>query len=526
MKKNLLTLLMLFCITASFAQELKPKIKWGKEFDARRRSSLNDIVGWDGTGIYAIRSRNAFSSSSDLTLEHYDNNFLPTQSFDLEIEEDGKKCIVHDIIQLKGKLYIFTSLANNKTKKNVLSVQKINKQTLRPEDQKIKVAEIDFTGESKSNSGGFSLRVSRDSSKVLVFLRKPYDKDEPEAFGFYVLADDMTPLWSKQVTVPYENELFDVESFRVANTGEVYLLGVIYKDKRKSKRKGKPNYQYQVFAYKDQGRETKDYPVSIPDRFLTDMQIEVLGNKDIICAGFYSNVGTYSINGTYFLTVDAKSGEVKTKSFKEFSIDFLTQNMTEREAKKAEKREEKGGENELYEYDLDKLLVGKDGSAMLLGEQYYVYTTTSYYVVNGMRQSMTTTHYIYNDILTVKINPSGQIEWAQKIPKRQHSYDDGGFYSSYTMAIVKGRICFLYNDNPKNITYTGVGKVANYNPGKESIVVLASLTEKGELERKPLFTSADVEVITRPKVCEQIGGSEIILFGQRKKSQQFARITF
>jgi hypothetical protein len=143
-----------------------------------------------------------------------------------------------------------------------------------------------------------------------------------------------------------------------------------------------------------------------------------------------------------------------------------------------------------------------------------------------MRQSMTTTHYIYNDILTVKINPSGQIEWAQKIPKRQHSYDDGGFYSSYTMAIVKGRICFLYNDNPKNITYTGVGKVANYNPGKESIVVLASLTEKGELERKPLFTSADVEVITRPKVCEQIGGSEIILFGQRKKSQQFARITF
>lgn len=527
MKDTFLTVLMLFCISGAFAQKLAPNVKWGKEFGAPRRSSLNDIVGWDGTGIYAIKERYGFAGSRKYTLEHYDNNFMPTRSFDLDIEENGKDCNVELIIQLRGKLYLFSSFPNAKTKKNVLSVQQINKKTLQPEVQKTKIAEIDFAGEKKSNSGEFNLRVSRDSSKVMVFYKKPYDNDEPEAFGFYVLTDDMKPLWNKEVTVPFENELFDVESFRVDNGGDAYILGLVYKEKRKSKRKGKPNYEYHVFSYKDNGATLKDYPVSLPDRFLTDMQIEILGNKDIICAGFYSNLGTFSVNGTYFLTVDARSGNVKTKSFKEFGIDFLTQNMTEREQKKAEKREAKGAENELYEYDLDKLLVGKDGSAMLIGEQYYMYTTTSYQTTStGMTQSYTTYHYIYNDIITVKINPSGQIEWAEKIPKRQHSYNDGGFYSSYTLGIVKGRICFLYNDNPKNIEYSGTGKVANYNAGRESIVMLASLTEDGKVERQPLFSSKDVEVITRPKVCEQITGSEIILFGQRKKNQQFARITF
>jgi hypothetical protein len=487
---------------------------------------LNDIVGFDGTGIYAIKERYGFAGARKYTLEHYDNNFLPTRSFDLDIKENGKECDVELILHLKGKLYLFSSLANSKTKRNVLSVQQIDKKTLQPGAEKIKIAEIDFTGESRSNSGDFNLRVSRDSSKVLVFYKKPYDGDEPESFGFYVLSDAMKPIWNKEVSVPFENELFDVESFRIDNDGDVYLLGLIYNDKRKSKRRGKPNYKYQVFAYKEKGTLLKEYPVSLPDRFLTDMQIEILNNKDLICAGFYSNLGAFSINGTYFLTVDAKTAEVKTKSFKEFAIDFLTQNMTEREAKKAERREEKGMENELYEYDLDKLLVGKDGSAMLIGEQFFEYTTTSTYRANGMTQTYTTRHYHYNDIITVKINSSGQIEWAEKIPKRQHSVDDEGFFSSYTLGIVKGRICFLYNDNPKNIEYAGTGKVANYIPGRGSIVMLVSLTEEGKQERQPLFNTADVEVITRPKVCEQITSSEIILFGQRKKNQQFARITF
>lgn len=66
----------------------------------------------------------------------------------------------------------------------------------------------------------------------------------------------------------------------------------------------------------------------------------------------------------------------------------------------------------------------------------------------------------------------------------------------------------------------------NYRGIAESVVMLAKLDPSGKLERQPLFRSLDVEVIARPKVCEQITNNEIILFGQRKKTQQFASVTF
>jgi hypothetical protein len=520
--RNKFTLISLFLTLTLSAQVPLPKIKWGTEFKAASRSSLNDIVGYDNTGIYAIKERYGFASVK-YSLEHYNQQFIPTTSFDLNLDDNRE---VELIVQLRNKLFLFSSLADSKTKVNTLSVQEINKKTLRPDPSMITIATINFKGELKSNSGKFRFRVSRDSSKVLVFYNLPYNKDEPESFGFTVLDDQLRPVWSKEATLPFENELFDLESFRVDNQGDVYLLGLIYKEKRKSKRKGAPNYQYQIFAYRDQGKSVKEYLISMEDKFLTDMQIEILNDKNLICAGFYSAKGTYSIRGTFFLTIDAVSKEVKTRSFKEFGVDFLAANMTENQAEKIKKKEKAGAENELYEYDLDRLIVGKDGSAILLGEQYFVNSVTHTYMVNGVMQQNTVVHYYYNDIIAVKINPSGEIQWAEKIAKRQHTKGDGGFFSSYTMALIKGNLCFIFNDNPKNAGYTGTGRVFNYNGFAESMVMVVNVDQSGKQTRQPLFGTIDVDVITRPKVCEQVANNEVILFGQRRKTHQFARLSF
>jgi hypothetical protein len=525
-KFRLATVIFLFPFFILEAQSLQPRVTWGQEFTAPRKSSLNDIIGYDNTGIYAIKERYGFATVR-YTLEHYNQkDLMPTKSFDLDLEEDGRDVRVEKILQLNNRLYLFSSIANLKTKRKVLSVQEIDKKNLKPDAEKKKIAEINFEGESKSNSGEFQIRVSRDSSKVLAVYKLPYEKNEPEAFGFHVLDDSFKPIWNKEVRVAFENELFDIETVKVDNDGDVYLLGLIYAEKRKSKRRGLPNYKYQVFAYLDKGNTVKEYPLSLEDRFLTDMQIEILNNKNLVCAGFYSARGTYSIRGTFFLTVDAKTKAITTKSFKEFDIDFIIANMTEGEATRTKRKEERGGETELYEYDLDRLLVGRDGGAMLMGEQYFVKTVTQSRMVNGQFQYYSTNHYYYNDIIVVKIDPAGQIEWAEKIAKRQHTTEDGGFFSSYVMGIVKGNFCFIFNDNPKNISYTGKGRVHNYYGGKESAVTLVTLDQSGKQTRQPLFTSNDVDVIARPKVCEQINATEIILFGQRRKTQQFTRVSF
>ena len=522
LKSFLLVVGSLICFYSACAQNLNFSVKWGQEIEASRRSSLSDIIGYDASGIYAIKSRQRgiIAGRYSYTLDHFDNNFAPTKTFDLDIEEDGTECDVSSLLQLKNKLYVFYSYLKKKEKKNILVVDEIDKATLQPKKQKQKIGEIDYSSHSNRNSGDFSIRVSRDSSKILVYYSLPYDKGEPESFGLNVLDTDLKSLWEKNVTLPYKDGFFFTQSFRVDNKGNVYILGLVYKEKRQSKRHGEPNYTHEVFAYSDKGNSTKQYTLSLDDRFITDMQIEIL-NNNLVCAGFYSTKGTFSIRGTYFLTVDIATKEIKTKSFKEFGIDFITQNMTEREAKKAKRKEEKGKDQELYEYDLDKLLIGKDGSAMLIGEQYYM-KVVSYY--NG-RTTTYTYHYYYNDIITVKIDPSGQIQWAEKVAKRQHTVNDNGFYSSYSMAVVNGKICFIFNDSPENLDYDGDGKLKNTNTRK-SVVVIVSLDKDGKQIKQPIFNTVDVEVIVRPKVCEQISNHEVILFGQKGRTQQFARMSF
>ncbi|CAN5140263.1 hypothetical protein BH09BAC3_BH09BAC3_32220 [soil metagenome] len=524
MNRYVLLLFTFLSYSSLQAQELKFTTEWGEQLRAPRNSSLDDIIGYDASGIYTIKKR----GKSSYTLEHYDKKFSLTGSFDLDIEEEGYQCTVQSLLQLKGNIYMIYSYANNQQKKRKLLVTMIDKKTLRPSGEKKKVGEIDFSGNPRYNSGYFDIRVSRDSSKVLVQYGLPLKTNEPQQFGFNVLDNQFASLWEKSVTLPYKESLFDIVLTRVDNQGNVYLLGRIYKEKHKEKRRGIPNYSYEVFACRNKGNSTAQYPVILEDRFITDMQIEILDNTNIICAGFYSAQGTTSIAGTYFLTIDAESKAVKTKSFKEFGIDFITENLKEVQVNRAIRKEKKGKDTELFEYDLDKLLVGKDGSAILIGEQYYVETTTSTsYSSGGSNMRSITYHYYYNDIIAVKINPEGQIEWTQKVAKTQHTSDDDGFYSSYSLAIVKGKICFIFNDNPENLARkdTDVGRPENFRVGK-SVVVIVSLDQNGKETKQPVFSSADVDVITRPKVCEQISNNTVILFGQRKKEQQFAKITF
>jgi hypothetical protein len=138
--------------------------------------------------------------------------------------------------------------------------------------------------------------------------------------------------------------------------------------------------------------------------------------------------------------------------------------------------------------------------------------------------TQTNYHYYYNDIILVKFTPAGEILWTQKVPKTQHTVNDSGFYSSYCLVITKGKICFVFNDSPKNLTADGNEKATNYRPTK-SVVVLVSVDQSGQVTKQPIFNALDTEVIVRPKACKQISNSQVILYGQRKKVQQFANLS-
>jgi hypothetical protein len=545
MKKTIVLACLIAIISSiSFGQK-GPQfdLKMGPEMKESRKETLSDIIAHDETGIYALKTKskgmvfNPYMSSSaqtqyavmglkvtpKITLEHYNYDMRLTKSHELELKTNGKSRDYEFIIPVEDELYLFSSFRNKKQKKKYLFMQTINKKTLRPNKDLKKISGIPYKGGFKAKTGYYAFGRSSDASKYLVYYDMQTKKKAPDRFGFHIFDKQFNQIWEKKVILPYSDELFETVDLLVDNSGNVHILGKKYFEKRKEKRGGKPNYEYQVLSYNQNDKAPKKTKVKVDGKFITDMKITIDENMDIVCAGFYSSKKTYSITGSYFIKIDHETNNIIHENYDEFGLDFITAGMNERGKKKAKKRMEKGKSNDLYRFRLDDMIDREDGGVVLIGEQYYVRESTS-----TSSSGLTTTNYTfyYNDIIVVNISPEGIIERSDKIQKTQITSNDWGFYSSYSLAIVGNKMHFIFNDNPKNLNAKPGQKVERFKKSKDATVVLVTLEPDGTQIKKALFSRKETGIITRPKVCEQISGREIILFGQRKKSQRFASITF
>ena len=90
---------------------------------------------------------------------------------------------------------------------------------------------------------------------------------------------------------------------------------------------------------------------------------------------------------------------------------------------------------------------------------------------------------------------------------------------------IKRRLKERKVDHGKKIytmSYNRKQKQTNWLHKGDTLATVES--KRGQKNR--LFTFADADVIIRPKVCEQVSGQELVVFGQRKRNQRFIKIRF
>jgi len=392
-----------------------------------------------------------------------------------------------------------------------------------------RIATLDV--EKRRYSGTFVVRVSPDKAKVLVSQNLPFEKEGRERFSLNVYDAEMTPLWDRMVDLPYLDSEFSVEETRLANDGSVIMIGNKYAEKREAKelkKDGKATYEYHLLVYHGDGNEPEDHPIAVPDKFLQDLSLNIGTEGDILCGGFYGNKGTFAVRGTFFLRIDRASKQIVHSSYKEFDRDFITEYMTDKEEKKVTKQADKKGEDlELYNYELREIVRREDGGAVMVGEQYRFYvqtvTTTD---ANGRTSTQSIYHYIYNDIIVVNIDPEGDIVWAAKVPKRQHSTNDNGRYSSYAMVVKGSNIHLMFNDSGKNLFLTPGEQVEPFRYGKEMLITLATIDQDGRVYREALLSQEKREAMTRPKAGVQIGDDRLFIYANWKKEHRFGTVSF
>ena len=402
----------------------------------------------------------------------------------------------------------------------------------------------------------FRFEYSDDNSKVLVSNVEPSGGNKNQKIHLFVLDGHTGKGWEKEVELPYQVKLFDMVSQSVDNQGNAYLLGAKYREGTQDKKNGKPNYDYVLVGFSQKGTESFSHNIISKDKFFRDMRVAVTPNQEILVTGFYSNngaswngltinlinnsytaAGENPVGGVYYLKLSQDRKSVLEEKYNGFSLDFLTQNMKKRQVGKAVKREKKGKSNEDFNFTLDDLIVREDGSVTLIGEQINNMTirtqrqTTPAHITGpvAVRQSSSSDFYSYLDIIAVHLSANGEVQWADKIAKKQNTASDFGLFSSYVAAYENGMLHFIFNENAKNLHYKGEGEVLNFKPRrdkKNAALAMVSFDDKGNKSKRHLAQPSGSTVFLKSSTSRQLSYKNLFLFAWHKKDFRLGRLDF
>lgn len=494
------------------------EITWGIPQKQQRKTMMTDMIGADDAFIYALRTDYSMFGSGDPIIERYKQGDMGLdytkrishKRFDGTTLRPAAQYFIHGNI-LAFATYYDRDKDTNFAYEEILDDRANVQQTWK------EIARI--PADKKSNSGSFMFRLSLDSSKVLVISNPPYEQYADEKFTLQLIDEKLNVLWKNDISPPYKDKYFSLDNFIVNDSGQVYMLATISKDRTvmtRKERRTTPTYYHSALMYDHATDELNEYEIKLDPKFISDIILAVTESGDIVCSGFYSNKSSNAITGTFYLKIDKETKKIEREGIMDFSTEFLTQFMSSKRASK---------NKELYDYNLRYLVQREDGGAILVAEQYYEYVVCSTDPKTGAQTC--TYYYYYNDIIVVNVSPEGKIDWAEKIPKLQMSRNDGGYFLSFAFAVSNNTLYFMFNDHPKNIDMLAAGKGIRYmNNVKKSIAVLVSMDMKGGQTRQTMFRNQDLKTYLRPKMYLQTSENRMFLYGQKRSTFKLAEVKF
>ncbi|MFZ1609946.1 MAG: hypothetical protein WAT52_02685 [Chitinophagales bacterium] len=512
-------------VTFTATAQHNVRVELSEQYEEPKNSTVFDVVGYDDGGFVFSRYNRKGIYNLEISLEKYNKalKFLTLRDYEYEI--DGEEVEYNSPFYFNDKLYLLATTQVKKTKNTNVYYHEVDANTLNTNRDPVLLKSI-----QELDNGSVALAsyaISRDEQTLAFYGLPGYikkgmalagipikfssEKDETKG-SISVFVGNMEKKWELDFTLPYQEKLYSITDVDIDNNGNFYFMGLLYNEKAKSKVRGLPNYQYILTAFRNNGKEKAEYNISLDEKFITDCSFILTNDNKIVCAGFYSDKGTTTIKGTFFMTIDPETKEVLSKGTTDFDTEFLKLFVSNSKAEKG---------SELASFSLDEIIVRSDGGALLIGEKFYV--TTSTYRDPNTGKTSTSYHYHYNDIMVININPDNTVKWATKIPKKQTA--SSGFYLSYVSHVKDDMVYLIFNDNEKNLDEKNPDKIYSYD-GKNSFATIVSIQPDGKWDKKALFSNKEVGVVMRPSVSEQINDDELLFYAEKGKKYVVGKVTF
>lgn len=513
--KIIVTFFTVFLVSLTLTAQ--SEIEWGKP-RAYKGGSPDWIIGKSKNG-YVLYGRDYINRKPINVIYNFDNemNFENSNIFQLKKYKD-REISLEEIMMLDKEIIVFSSYYDKKEKKSFAYGQILD---LKGESKSNIVELGEIKAENKRKKGFFDFVVSANKKAFMVYEHPPFSKYNNEKFKYKVYDNTLKTLWEAEIELPFLDKEFGVGGYFLDENNNIYMIATIFEPLAKGEKRKDTENPYGkkvVLVYDHSTKKLTELDITMknPQR-PTDMAISV-SKGSVKIVGFYADGKSTSAKGVFYYEISTETKKVVKSVLQEFSKEFIASFVGDKKANK---------NYGLSNFDIVDIVNHEDNSLSFVSEFYYFYVVCTTDPKTGVQRC--TYHYLYYDIIATRIDAKGKVEWITRIPKRQHTVNDNGYYSSYAFGQKDKELYLVYNENPKNIPILAANPQAPLKAlknvvMKKAIPMMVRVNEKGVAIRTALFGNAKDKFIFRPKFSDYMRGDEMVLFARTKKEYKLGRL--
>lgn len=512
-------LFLLFLASGASGQAHEVVTNWGP-LQRAKSASFHRIIGTDSSSFFTIgqKGKNSIyylSEKKDLIMRRYglEDHRLESEINIPAFDHRDEPVEFYKAYLINGEIHMYFTSYDPREDLHSLLFKKMDRQGILS-NKKI-LGEI--PSKSKWGDADFYVDISKNDSKVLVYLRFADKSDSIQGFGLRVFDQEYNELWSRTIALPKEDRDFVVEDFGITNAGDVMVVGQIppAKDPFAQEEEDTLKPVFKLYKIPHDSDSLLQYPLEWKGRSIDDISLrtDLKGNLTGI-AGFYSETEEELPGGGFYFSIEQDKMRPRSLSFYPFSKEFLLQFMSERMLKT---------DIGLRYFSFRNFFQRSNGDVTVVAERYYVTIIRS--DIRGSASYRRLYH--YDEIIVLNINPTGFITSSAVIPKKQSSTSEALFLS-YSLLVDKDRLHFIYNDHPDNLHRPpNATRVRPLTSVRKSIAVASTIDSEGRISYYPLFDNGDLSPrLLLPKRSYQISSNEALIYGSYGKRSRFGTLVF
>jgi hypothetical protein len=431
--KNVFYYLLLLCTSFCIAQSTTTlKITESQEFkDESYSESVLAIHTTEKSKTCLIRS-----GRKKFLIDVFDNNLTKIASKTIE---SSKKESFNGYVSYNDEIKFITVLAPSK-RERIIYCNTFNVETNQFDKKELFKVNVEkgglFTGKNKRQT---NVVISPNGQYIAIATDN--EKKNLNSYKVHVFESETLKLVFEKSYQEHEENYFQMNDVFVDDKASVFTLGKLFNDGKSQKKNGDANYTF--LLYKITNDKIQNANIELANgNHISSLVINSYKNK-INLIGFYSEKYAGNIKGGCNFEIDATNLTVLGKKNTELPKNVYDDLYGDA---KAERMNDK--KRELSSFYVDYVIRDNEGNAFLLAEEFY---TTQTYVPSGMNGAgywVTTFH--YDDILILKFDKDGNVNWGRSVFKRAVT-------PSYNAFLKNNELHILLNSG-KNLTEKSDGR--------------------------------------------------------------------